>query len=103
MNHQDLSPALRRVLDAGLVQCKAFGRAVLTREVAEVYGGAPSTVHRHIQTLILVGVAKKSERGPGYLFRRPVPETSARLMAVCKRHGLSEQVTTEIIRAGGEW
>ncbi len=103
MSTTDLSPTLRRVLDAGLIQFKTLGRAVLIREVASVYGGSVSAVHQHVRTLTAMGLAKKSDKGPGFLFRRPVPETSRRLMAVCKRHGLSEQVTTEIIQAGGDW
>lgn len=99
----DISPTQRRVLDAGLLTQKSLGRAVVLRELADAVGGAISTTHKHVKALVVLGVAKKSDRGPGFIFRRPVAETSARLLAVCKRHGLSDEVTGEILRAGGGW
>lgn len=98
-----LSPAQRRVLEAGIAQQKALGGAVTLRDLSATTGAAVSTLHVHIRALINHGVAKKSERGPGFVFRRPLSETSARLAEACKRLGLDFHQTSEIVRAGGGW
>ena len=97
-----LSPANRRVLEAGLIQQKALGRAVTLRDLSASTKSAISTLHKHVGTLVSLGVAKKSEMGPGWVFRRPQAEISASLIAACKRLGLTREQTVEIVRAGEE-
>lgn len=98
-----LSPSHRRVLDAGLQQQKALGGAVTLRELSSVTKSAHSTLHMHIKALVSMGVAKKSERGPGWVFRRPPSELAVRLLDACKRLGLTREQTVEIVKAGEGW
>lgn len=98
-----LSPAHRRVLDAGLTQQRALGGAVTLRDLSSVTKSATSTLHVHMRALVSMGVAKKSDRGPGWVFRRPPSEISVRLMDACKRLGLTRDQTVEIVRAGEGW
>ena len=103
MMQHSLSPAQRRVLDVALQRQKELGGAVTLAEISSVTKSAVSTLHVHVRNLVEQGVAKKSDRGPGFIFRRPKAEISVRLFLACERLGLSKEQTVEIVKAGEGW